>query len=168
MASFDACGTLVQVKAFVIVGIAIATGACALVRAIPAIASRSRKPPFVVALVIGAVAIAACEVFASAGGNSATHVWPGLVLSGFAARAAGLAHAIICAASAWGLWRLRAWARLLTMGYLGCAIASFLFWGVRGGEEDVVVIMAWQMFVLPLLTFGFMYLQRGSLYFTGA
>ena len=132
---------------------------------VPSLAARTQRPRFVVALVLAALAGVVYQGAATWLGADAKTVWPGLVLGGNAGRAAALVHAGVCALIAWGLWRMQAWGRWLGMAYLGALIASFLFWGVRGHDEDLATIIAWQAFVLPLLTFGFMYLQRGSRYF---
>jgi len=132
---------------------------------VPTLAARTQRPRFVVALVLGAVAGVVYQAAVTWLEADPKTVWPGLVLDGSAGRAVALVHAGVCALSAWGLWRMQAWGRWLGMAYLGALIASFLLWGVRGHDEDLATIMAWQAFVLPLLTFGFMYLQRGSRYF---
>jgi hypothetical protein len=144
----------------------LAAGALVLIGSFPRIAARSGRPRYVVALVSGAAAIAVyqvCLLFDD--GTAARIVWPGVFAVGGISRAAALVHASVCSMGAWGLWHLRPWARLLAMGYLGALIASFLVWGLRGGDEDLAAMMAWQMLVLPLLTFGFMYLQRGAQHF---
>jgi hypothetical protein len=128
------------------------------------VAVRVGRPGFVVGIVLASFAAFAFETWAAVAGATERFVL-GVWLHGGAARLASLVHAGTCAVAAYGLWRMRPWARLLAMGVLGYLIATFLIWGVRGGRADVGTVMLWQMLVLPFLTFGFMYLQRGARYF---
>lgn len=155
-------------SALAIMLVVLAASLFVFLRLAPTLATRARRPPFVVALVLGAVVVAVYEATVFLSDGAARNVWPGVFVQGAAGQAAALLHTSVCAAGAWGLWQLRAWGRWLAMAYLGSLITSFLLWGLRGGDEDVAAIMAWQMFVLPLLTFGFMYLQRGARYFHAA
>jgi hypothetical protein len=147
--------------------LAVALAMAVLAWPVPRIARASGRPRFVVALVAGALALAAFEI------SNALLVHAdyerfllGFRLDGTAARAAAAADAALCMVLAAGLWSARAWARWLGMGYLGFLIGSFLLWGVRGSAgTDVTTVMLWQMFVLPFLTFGLMYLQRGGRFF---
>ena len=134
---------------------------------IPQIADRSARPRFVVALVLAAAVLALYDASsAMLATDGYERLWLGQRIGGASARMLALLNAALCAAAAWGLWRMRAWARWLGMLYLGYLIGSFLIWGLRGsGGEDLASIMLWQMFVLPLLVFGLMYLQRGAKYF---
>jgi hypothetical protein len=143
--------------------------AAALVWPVPYIAARSGRPRFVVALVLAAALLAAYEAWSALAAPSMAYerFWAGYRMTGAVARAAALAHLAVCAVAAWGLWHMRRWARLLAMGYLAYLVGSFLFWGLRGAgdHEDPMAVMLWQLFVLPFLTFGFMYLQRGAKHF---
>jgi hypothetical protein len=135
---------------------------------VPRVAEASGRPRFVVALVAGALTLAAFELWRAAVSHPAGYerFLLGIRMDGAAARVAAAANAALCAIAAFGLWRMRAWARWLAMGYLGFLIGSFLLWGVRGSTgTDLTTVMLWQMFVLPFLTFALMYLQRGGRYF---
>lgn len=137
-----------------------------LIVAVTHVASRRfAKPRFVVALCLVAVAIAVAELvelFASSTEDYG-HVWFGIELAGTWARVAGIADIAIYLVGAVGLWLLRPWARLGAMAYLLYLLVSFVIWGVRdAGGHGVLVVMAWQMFVLPFITFSLMYLQRGA------
>jgi len=126
------------------------------------------KPYFVVALCVVAVAVSAYDLFRllTVPVDGFESMWLGFVLHGQPARLAAVAHVAVCLVGAWGLWRLRSWARIAAMGYLAYVLASFILWGVRGMHGDgVMVVMAWQMSVLPFATFCFMYLQRGAEHF---
>ena len=112
-----------------------------------------RRPRFVIFL-------AAASVAAAVHGLSGLAIWP--TVGAWLA----LLETVAYLGTAWGLWMLRPWARILAMVYLGYLLLSFLLWGVRGfGEPGVVTIMAWQIMVLPVLTFCFMYLYNGRRYF---
>ena len=98
--------------------------------------------------------------------ESYEQVWLGYEFRGEAARIAAVPHVVVYVLGAWGLWQLRPWARKAAMVYFAYVILSFLIWGVRGyGSEGVLYVMAWQIFVLPLVTFCLMYLYRGERYF---
>jgi hypothetical protein len=144
---------------------ALALAAIALLWIAPRVAQASGRPRFVVALVIGAAAAAAYELWLALASPSADRIFLGLALRDGAARAAALGHAAAYAACAWGLWSLRGWGRWAAMAMLAYLVTAFLLWGLRGGDEEVVSVMLWQMFVLPCLVFGFMYLQRGARFF---
>ena len=69
-------------------------------------------------------------------------------------------------ATAVGLWRLRPWARVVTMAYLAFVIASFLFFGVAATDgRRATAVMLWQVSVVPFATFCFMFLYDGGRYF---
>lgn len=72
-----------------------------------------------------------------------------------------------CALSigAWGLWKLRPWARLAAMGYLAAVILSFLFLGVGAGHDRATRTLLWQITVVPFATFCYMFLHNGARYF---
>ncbi len=110
-----------------------------------------RRPRFVTFMVVAALGAAAFNISRLA-----------------ADRLAGPEAALYLVAS-WGLWSLKPWARMLAMAYLGYLLVSFLLWGVRGlGGHELFTVMAWQILVLPVLTFCFMYLYNGRRYFTSA
>jgi hypothetical protein len=129
------------------------------------------KPVFVIALCLVAAAIAMVELAEMLGlfveaGSVYGHVWLGMELSGGWARVAGLVDIAIYVAGAVGLWMLRPWARTGAIVYLLYLLVSFVIWGVRDSSgRGVFAIMAWQMFVLPFITFSLMYLQGGARYF---
>jgi hypothetical protein len=136
--------------------------------AVPRVAAASGRPRFVVALAAGAVAWAAFEAWnvLSADSGAYQRFVLGVRLEGVPARVLAAVNAASCAMLAVGLWSTRAWARLFAMGYLGFVIGSFLLWGVRDSNgTNVTTVMLWQMFVLPFLIFGLMYLQRGARFF---
>ena len=65
-----------------------------------------------------------------------------------------------------GLWRLRRWARAVTMAYLALVIAHFLFFGVSTSDGGrATAVMLWQLTAIPFATFGFMFLYNGARYF---
>lgn len=135
---------------------------------VPILARRVGRPPFVVGLCVAAVAVAAIELVYLALAPSASVVASalGVRLVGRPAQVVVLAHAAVQIAVGCGLWVLRPWARLAAMGYLGYLLASFLLWGLGGGHgRDAWYMLAWQLCVLPFLTFSFMYLYRGGRYF---
>lgn len=69
-------------------------------------------------------------------------------------------------ATAVGLWRLRPWARAVTMAYLAYVIVSFLFFGVAATDgRRATAVMLWQISVVPFATFCFMFLYNGARYF---
>jgi hypothetical protein len=69
-------------------------------------------------------------------------------------------------ATAVGLWRLRPWARVVTMGYLAFVIVDFLFFGVAATDgRRATAVMLWQISVVPFATFCFMFLYDGARYF---
>jgi hypothetical protein len=69
-------------------------------------------------------------------------------------------------ATAVGLWRLRPWARVVTMAYLAFVIVSFLFFGVAATDgRRATAVMLWQVSVVPFATFCFMFLYDGARYF---
>jgi len=129
------------------------------------------KPRFVIALSLVAAVIATVELaemfgFFVEAGSVYGHVWLGMELSGGWARVAGLVDIAIYMVGAAGLWMLRPWARTGAMVYLLYLLVSFVIWGVRDSSgRGVFAIMAWQMFVLPFITFSLMYLQGGARYF---
>jgi hypothetical protein len=129
---------------------------------------RNGRPRFVVALSLTALGIGIYELTELLLVPAAEHgqVWFGFQLRGWTAAAAATLDVVVLWTGACGLWRLRAWGRLLAMVYLGYVIVSFLIWGVRGlGSEDVLMVMLWQVFVLPFVTFSLMYLHNGASYF---
>lgn len=131
-------------------------------------ARKTAKPRFVVTLCFVAVAVAAAELREMVVSPSAVygHVLFGMELSGTPALAAGLVDVAIYIVGAFGLWALKPWARVGAIAYLLYLLSSFVIWGVRDtGGRGVIVIMAWQMFVLPFITFSLMYLQQGASYF---
>jgi hypothetical protein len=132
---------------------------------VPRLAARTGRPGFVVGIALAAAVVAAFELASALAVADLERFVLGAWLAGRSARLVSLVHAATCAVTALGLWRMRPWARWLAMGVLGYLIATFLIWGVRGGRADVGDVMLWQMLVLPFLTFGFMYLQRGGRYF---
>jgi hypothetical protein len=151
--------------AYALAGITLATAI--FVWPIPWIARATSRPRFVVALVLAAIAVALYDAGTAAfASQDYERLWLGQRIGGAPARLVALANVALCGVAAWGLWRMRPWARVLAMLYLGYVIGSFLIWGLGGsGGEDLASIMLWQMFVLPLLVFGLMYLQRGGKYF---
>ncbi len=126
------------------------------------------RPRFVVALALAAAAVGMVELaglFARPL-DSYEQVWFGYQFYGEAARVAAVPHVVLYLAGAWGLWQLRPWARIGAMAYLAYMLASFVIWGVRDhASEGVRYVMVWHIFVVPFVTFCFMYLQRGGRYF---
>lgn len=132
------------------------------------VARKAGKPRFVVTLCVVAVAVALAELreMIVSSGAAYGHVLFGMELSGTPALVVGLIDIGIYMVGAFGLWTLKPWARLAAMAYLLYLLASFVIWGVRdAGGQGVVVVMAWQMFVLPFITFSLMYLQQGASHF---
>jgi len=129
---------------------------------------RYEKPRFVVALclVAGVIAVGELVDMLLSPADDYGHVWLGMELKGTWARVTGLIDIAIYLTGAIGLWALRPWARAGAMVYLVYLLVSFVIWGVRdAGGRGVLVVMAWQMFALPFITFSLMYLQRGAAYF---
>jgi hypothetical protein len=126
------------------------------------------RPRFVIVLSIAAFLVGLVELgaFFFRPIESYEQVWFGYQLYAEAARWASIPHVVIYWVGAWGLWRLRPWARIGAMVYLAYLLASFLIWGVRDyGSEGVVYVMGWHAFIVPFAVFCFMYLQRGAKYF---
>ena len=128
-----------------------------------------RRPRCVMVLVGVAVALVGYEAFSILLRPLAAYqqVWFGLHFYGQAARALSVAHIVVYAVGAWGLWHLRPWARKAAMAYLVYLLASFIIWGVRRDDisEGAFYVMAWQLSVLPVVTFCLMYLYNGVRYF---
>jgi len=126
------------------------------------------RPRFVVVLALAAAVIGAIELFGLflRPLEHYEQVWFGYQFYGAAARVAAVPHVIIYFVGAWGLWRLRPWARIGAMVYLGYMLASFMIWGVRDYDsEGIGYVMVWHAFVVPFVTFCLMFLYRGERYF---
>lgn len=128
------------------------------------------RPRFVVALCGAAAIMIVYEVVQLASTPIAYYreTWIGVRMAGWPAIVASGFHIALCAIVGHGLWRLKAWSRIAAMAYLAFVLVSFLLVGVkayRGGR--VVAVMMWQMFVLPFVTFCFMYLYGGKRSFRG-
>ncbi len=135
----------------------------ALLGPVPAIARRTGRPRYIVALVGAALVAAAWQSLAAVGfgASGAQRFLFGVRLTGVAARVYPAVDAALCAVGAWGLWRQRRWARHGAMAYLGLRVVSFLFWGLDGtGVRDALELVLWQLLVLPFLVFSLMYLSR--------
>ena len=131
--------------------------------------NRRSRPRFVASLCLAAWIAVAVELAAILLLPFDTLTVPvlGAVLTGPVAVLALLVHAACQSTIALGLWRLRHWARMLAMGYLGFLLASFLLWGLGGvGSREAVSVLVFQVCGLPFLTFSFMYLYGGGRYFS--
>jgi hypothetical protein len=130
---------------------------------------RRSRPRFVAALCLAALVAVALEFVAIVLLPFDALTVPVLdaVLTGPVAVLALMVHAAFQSTIAVGLWRLRRWARMLAMGYLGFLLASFLLWGLGGvGAREAVSVLVFQVCGLPFLTFSFMYLYGGGRYFS--
>jgi hypothetical protein len=92
----------------------------------------------------------------------------GFKVGGELGRILRVAEACALCVGAWGLWNLRAWARVAAMGYLALVILSFLFLGVGGGRDRAAWTMLWQITIVPFATFCYMFLHGGRRYFKTA
>ncbi|MEE8311135.1 MAG: hypothetical protein V3R77_02680 [Candidatus Binatia bacterium] len=137
---------------------------------VPPVARRSARPPFIVGLCLATAAVVAAEAVSlvlSPAGSLATSLL-GIQLVGSVAGIVIGAHVGVQILVGCGLWLLRPWARLAGMGYLGFLLASFLLWGLGDGHgREPGYVLAWQLCVLPFLTFSFMFLYGGGRYFIG-
>jgi hypothetical protein len=146
----------------IVVGLA---GAALLVRSL---SDAYARPRFVVALALAATVVGIVELAGIFGRplESYEQVWFGYQFYGKSARLAAIPHVVLYLVGAWGLWQLRSWARMGAMAYLAYMLVSFVIWGVRDhASEGVRYVMAWQIFIVPFVTFCFMYLQRGAKHF---
>ncbi len=116
-----------------------------------------RRPRFVVFLVAAAVAAALYDLWITS---------VALRAGSFGVSSLRVLETLMYLICARGLWMLRPWARMLAMAYLAYLLITFIIWGVRGfGAPELFSVMAWQILVLPVLTFCFMYLYNGRRYF---
>ena len=128
------------------------------------------RPRFVLALCVAAAVMASYEAVHLIVTPLAYYreTWIGVRLAGWRAVSVCMVHIALCGIVGSGLWRLKPWSRWAAMAYLGFVLVSFLLGGVKAYRgERVVAVMAWQMLVLPFVTFCFMYLQSGKRYFRG-
>ncbi|HYC56172.1 MAG TPA: hypothetical protein VEL28_14655 [Candidatus Binatia bacterium] len=125
------------------------------------------RPRFVAVLAAAALLAVAYDVWllASTGSLEGLRIhWLGIEVSGAAAAALAAVRMLVHGAGAWGLWRLRAWARMGGMIYLGALLASMLFlWRPSGyGAGSAAAALLLQVSMIPLCTFCLMYLYRGA------
>lgn len=90
----------------------------------------------------------------------------GFHVPGDLGRALRVVEACALCVGAWGLWYLRAWARVAAMGYLATVIVSFLFLGVGSDSDRATWTMLWQVTIIPFATFCYMFLHGGRRYFS--
>jgi short-subunit dehydrogenase len=57
-------------------------------------------------------------------------VWLGIMLTGWAAKAGGLAHMAVYAAGLYGFWRMRRWVRPWAALYVGQMAVAMFVWGI--------------------------------------
>ena len=130
------------------------------------------RPRFVMVLTVAAV-LAGFAALADFPQVFAAEVYRrgflGTVIEGAAARAVTLLEPWGYFVTAFGLWKLRPWARLAAMAYLAVVVAAFLFVGVAAGEgKRATAVLLWQVSVVPFATFCFMFLYNGGRYFSSA
>jgi hypothetical protein len=125
-----------------------------------------RRPRFVVVLCAAALATALLRVVDVLRGAEALREIFGTALQGDAARLVAVLEAITLAVGAYGLWRLRPWARIGAMVYLAAVVVSFLFFGAPGDtDQRAVRTLFWQVSMVPFATFCFMFLYNGERHF---
>lgn len=79
-------------------------------------------------------------------------VWLGHVFRGWAAKLGGVAHWLVYAALAWGIWRMRPWAWWLASLYASqVALAMFLWPLFQGSGGWTYSIVAGALFAIPAL-----------------
>jgi len=93
------------------------------------------------------------------GGGPATLL--GRHFGGDSARLLPVAESFALCAGAWGLWKLRPWARIAAMVYLAGVILCFLFLGVGTGRDRAAWSLLWQVTIVPFATFCYMFLYNG-------
>lgn len=118
------------------------------------------RPRYVVGLVAGALALAVYEVALSipVAIGAYRQSWLFFEARGVDGLWLLAARVVLYVVGAWGLWQGRAWGRLLAMAYLAAELAAF----VLLGAGDWRYFFGLHMLMVPLATFGFMYLQRGA------
>lgn len=126
------------------------------------------RPRFVVVLCIAAWLAAGLELAGVVtefrwGGAHAALI--GLRFEGPLGRVVRVLESCALCAGAWGLWRLRPWARIAAMGYLALVILSFLFLGVGTGRGRAAWTLLWQVTIVPFATFCYMFLHNGRRHF---
>jgi len=126
------------------------------------------RPRFVVVLCLVAWLAAALELTGAlvdlpVGGGPAAAL--GRRFGGDFGRLLGVVESSALCAGAWGLWRLRPWARVTAMAYLAAVVLSFLFFGVGTGRDRATWSLLWQVTIVPFATFCYMFLHNGRRYF---
>ena len=126
------------------------------------------RPRFVVMLCVACWLAASAEMLdAISGAPSAAFrgALLGLRVGGELGRVVRIVEGCALCIGAWGLWKLRRWARGAAMAYLGAMILSFLFLGVGTDSDRATWTLVWQITIVPFATFSYMFLHNGRRHF---
>jgi len=82
-------------------------------------------------------------------------VWLGFMFRGWAAKAGGVAHWIVYAALAWGIWHMYRWAWLVGSLYTTQVAIAMFAWPVLQGQGGgwLGAIIAGSIFAIPAVAF---------------
>ena len=126
------------------------------------------RPRFVVVLCIAVWLAAASEMVDVIAGTPSDGFHAALLgprVGGDFGRVVRAVESCALGVGAWGLWKLRPWARVAAMAYLAAVILSFLFLGVGVGSDRATWTLLWQITIVPFATFCYMFLHNGGRYF---
>lgn len=81
-------------------------------------------------------------------------VWFGYTFTGWAAKAGGVLHAVVYAALAWGLWKMRPWVWWVGSLYLTQVALAMFLWPLFNGQGGLLTAaIAGGLFAIPAVAF---------------